>query len=170
MKRLKSLLLLVACLLAMVGCGKPTVVEVHADPPLAPTLGDLINASTFIVVGKIDKVKPSRMDEYDLYAITESEIKVDEVLKGPVAKGDTLTMRQPGGTVKGVKFEYKRVYYVQSGHKYLLFLKQWDDGTIAQTAYLQSQYELHGNDEMIFLGAGTHRETFTVDTLRERLK
>jgi hypothetical protein len=168
------MLLFLTCLLLLSGCASarsdPTIVQVEADPPLIPTLNELIQASKFIVVGKVDKVKPSRMDKYNFHAITESQVKVDEVLKGPVDKGDTLLVEQLGGTVNNVKYEFGRVVHLQSGHKYLLFLDQSEGGTIAPTAYLQSQYEQRGQQEMIFLGGGQHQEPFTLESLRERIK
>lgn len=174
-------LILAVCLLALAGCtsgaapaqpaaASPKTVEVPQDPPLVNTLDELIAASTQIVYGTVESVRPSRRDRDNKWSVTESVLKVDEALKGPAAKGDSLLIEQLGGTVDGVTYVFKRVIYLQPGHHYLLFLRTWPDGSTAPTAYLQSQYELQGSDDWVFSGPNQYREPFTLPLLRQRIQ
>jgi len=97
----------------------------------------LANESTTIVTGTVGSNASRLLQPSENFVVTDYLVRVDEALKGDVASGNDLTLRQPGGQVvlgNGKSAEVQMPDYwkqPQTGDKYIFFLKNKRDGTFA---------------------------------------
>lgn len=144
----------------------------EADYPYYPEVKDITVEADTIVVGKVIEAQDVRkinvnMDQQtrnqvDSIPYTISKIEVTTVIKGDVAEGDILEVKQLGDYENMPEATLAETDgYFKSGNSELLFLASYDDGTPYstlnpaqgavqvledQTLYSASKYSLFGYD------------------------
>ncbi len=74
--------------------------------------------------------------------ITVHRARVEKVHKGSVAPGDIIEVKELGGTLGGVRYEYADSEPIATGRSYLLFLETYPDSPASLLNPLQAKYEL----------------------------
>jgi hypothetical protein len=99
----------------------------------------LVAASELIVVGMVEQVASARLANGRV--VTQTEIRVDDVLKGRVL-GDRILVTEAGGRVGGVTVHLPGVPTFTAGERTLVFLRERADGTLATTALSLAKYTI----------------------------
>jgi hypothetical protein len=99
----------------------------------------LIAASELIVVGMVEQVASARLGNGRV--VTQTEIRVDDVLMGQVA-GDRILVTEPGGRVGGVTVRLPGVPTFTAGERTLVFLRERADGTLGTSALSLAKYTI----------------------------
>ncbi len=97
-----------------------------ATTQVALTMEELIYLADRIVVGTVMDAE-ARFAEGGRFIVTDVEVQVDEVLKGPEVAG-ALTVWQLGGEVDGVGMRVEGTAELDPGERVLLFLEEGRHG------------------------------------------
>jgi hypothetical protein len=141
------------------------------DYPVYSTFHELITASDLIIKGEIDSEYPVVIrnnaegfvaDDFEKKAIkntnvnvkdgeivyTVSKFKIVKIYKGdPYKNGDTILVKQLGGSVGHTKYVEETTVPFKPSKTYILFLKTYEDGTpLSLLNPQQGYYEVSGNE------------------------
>jgi len=114
-----------------------TEVVFKGSPMLISDINKLISFSDVIIVGKVNKALPVvRIDAVALglvKGIPELEenvscyqIRIDQVVKGDFAPGDTIRVDMLGGLAEGINEIYEDLQFPSEGSTYLMFIEKTD--------------------------------------------
>lgn len=104
---------------------------------------DLINRSDAIVVGTV-KTAECRKGA-DGYIYTDYRLASSDVLKGAVATGDVITIREFGGQFDGRLMLIEATARYQIGQEVLTFLRQRPDGTYFTAGMIRGAFNFSRN-------------------------
>ena len=168
---LSALAIGTAAILLSAGCGpapvRTSTVTSQADYPSYATAGDLARRATLIVEARFSE-EPRVEEEFpsDASDITDPQLNpnagvpeqeqvteigivitvhratVERVHKGSVEPGDIIEVKELGGTLGGVRYEYADSAPIATGRSYLLFLETYPDSPASLLNPLQAKYEL----------------------------
>jgi hypothetical protein len=100
---------------------------------------NLVVASALIVIGEVEQVAGARLADGRI--VTQTEVHVDESLKGRVASPRIL-VTEPGGRLRNVTVRIPGVPEFAPGERVLLFLRERTDGTLGTTALSLAKYTI----------------------------
>lgn len=100
---------------------------------------DLVTSSRAILVGEVRETTSQR-HQGDIY--TYVGIDVQEAIKGPFREGQTIVLRQLGGTVGEVTGTVSGAPRFREGDRALLFLDTWSDGALRVAHLFLGKYDL----------------------------
>jgi hypothetical protein len=100
---------------------------------------DLVQSARAIVVADVQSLS-SRWSEGNVY--THVELKVREAWAGPFRTGDTIVVRQLGGTVGAVTQALAGSPGFRTGERAVLFLDTWSDGALRVAHLSLGKYDL----------------------------
>lgn len=130
------------------GCGQ-RVVEHTADWPWYDTLEALHETADLVIVGTVRD--DATVQELPLppgtIVCTVVSVEVGMVVKGSVTPGDTVTVKQEGGTYDGVTHRHPSVVYLVPNERYVLFLATFEDSPASWLNPTQAQYRLDDSGE-----------------------
>lgn len=143
---------------SMAACGssEPERIVSQPDYKVYSDVTEAVRDADMIVAGRVNKVHPpqewninldkSAAPMNDVYTL--SNIEVIDSVKGP-APGETITIKQAGGSYKGTIYEEAGTQFVELGKEYLLFLESFDDVAPAEPYTLinpsQGMIEVNNN-------------------------
>ncbi len=105
-------------------------------------------------------LSPAELDEFrenSAIAVTVTTVKVDEVLKGDVAKGDVIEVSQLGGEMDGVRYRDSTTTLLSAGSKsdYVLLLSSFGAGKpFSLLNPEQAMYTVGSGDALLPAGKG----------------
>jgi hypothetical protein len=116
---------------SLTGCTKK--IYHHADYAILNDSESLVNKSDIIVYGKVIDIQAPKKINLNLeksspsldIVYTVCEVKVTEVIKGDLKVGDTIKIKQAGGTFENVKHIYDDVTYFGKNKEYVFFLADY---------------------------------------------
>jgi hypothetical protein len=126
-----------AVILALAPAAQATVVRYL-------TLADQLELSQLVVRVKVGESRVF-VDEKDGRPRTETQLTVLEVMKGDVATGQNLTIRQMRGSLTGEKIAIAGDPEFREGQQAVLFLTRDEDGIVYLAALGQSFYKVQPN-------------------------
>lgn len=104
---------------------QPDVISISASyPKYHPDLKSLYEDADIVVLGKINKVKPSKKNDNLIF--TDSEVNVIKYYKNP-QEFKNIIIQQDGGTIEGTEYRNADLSIFNRGEEYLLFLKHITD-------------------------------------------
>jgi hypothetical protein len=118
---------------------------IQCDWPYYPSLDSLINSSDIIIIGEItenyearkvfeklvlneEAIKENKevveeLQKRSFIIITDSDVKVNKVLKGNIVEGSTIKLNQMGRTYEGKEYIYEGVKMFVKGKKAIFFIE-----------------------------------------------
>ncbi|MEO3794959.1 hypothetical protein ABGB14_32515 [Nonomuraea sp. B10E15] len=91
--------------------------------------------------------------------VTVHDAKVLKVFKGSAKPGQTVEVKELGGTIDGVKYEVEHATPLKGGGSYLLFLETYADSPAAMLNSDQAQYAVSGTGDYVALPANSIKLT-----------
>ncbi len=134
-----AIVLLVVGIVSFHGIGhSKEVIKTSALHPSFSSIDEMLDKSSLVVVGTVVGVeKPQDIningaedrDKNPIYRVyTVSNLKIDKLLKGDVAVGDIISIKQQGGETDKQIVETDGIKYLMVGDKGLFFLETYLNG------------------------------------------
>ena len=136
---LLSMLVILVAIIAVAWYKMP-LGEIEADYPFYNSMDELVDRADLIIIGeaissgKVKKLnvnadKESREDNEDkLTPYTISEVRVNQVIKGDVSVGETITVKQLVDINRKPEARLKDIDgYLKKGTQYVMFLKGYKE-------------------------------------------
>jgi hypothetical protein len=145
------------------GVGQLTVTVI----PVPQSLKQLVDMSSLIVEGVIQKVMPAR-GSAQTWIETDSVIDVVRTLKGS-AGSSTIVISQAGGTVGDATSQPTQYSLVQAGERYILCLKEDNRTTVPSVAASKRYGIVAAWSGLLFVGTDglIHTDQKYTDSLRK---
>ena len=137
--------------------------------PVPQSLKQLVDMSSLIVEGVVEKVMPSRRGAGQTWIETDSVIRIAQSLKGSTG-GSTIVIAQMGGRDGGAADQPTQYSLVQAGERYILFLSPDDRKALPSVAGLKRYGVTAAWSGLLFVGADglIHTESKYHDPLRKK--
>ena len=157
------------------GCARTPNKEVliNTDYPEYDTVEKAKDAATVIIEGKIISAKVLTLDptetlsdeqkngaktnpggetESQSFPYTIYTVEIVQIYKGSVIKGNTIEIKQIGGTVDNVNYTEEDATKIEIGSTYILFLETFSDSPASLINQIEGIYEykdekITGNDK-----------------------
>jgi hypothetical protein len=138
--------------------------------PVPQSLNQLVDMSSLIVEGVIEKVMPGR-GSGQTWIETDSVVNIIQTLKGS-AGSSTIVISQMGGRVGDAASQPTQYSLVQSGERYILCLKEDDRTTLPSVAGLKRYGVTAAWAGLLFVGTDglIHTDPKYHDPLRKRFE
>jgi len=138
-----------------------SVVYYHADYLFHDTQDSLMETSNVIISGEIidsdvneidisikntstdPQLNPGSTQEETVMVYTVSKVRITQVFKGDVKKGDVIEVKQMGGVLDKTEYRNEGTAYLKKSAQYLLFLMGFDDPDMPYSLLnpVQAQYQ-----------------------------
>lgn len=151
-----------ACCVRRAAVGLATVLVLFAGAaPASATLSEALSLEELVlesthVVAVTALRETSRRDERQRI-VSDVELRVDEVMKGPARVGQTLTVLRLGGAIGDLGMHVEGEARFRPGARYLVFLRSLRDGrTLRPVGMSQGvmPLEAHAQGLMVLPGGG----------------
>jgi len=137
--------------------------------PVPQSLKQLVDMSSLIVEGVVEKVIPSRRGAGQTWIEIDSVIRIAQTWKGS-AGGSTIVLSQMGGRDGGAADQPTQYSIVQPGERYILFLSLDDRRALPSVAGLKRYDVTAAWAGLLFVGADglIHTDSKYNDPLRKK--
>jgi len=137
--------------------------------PVPQSLKQLVDMSSLIVEGVVEKVMPSRRGAGQTWIEIDSVIRIAQTWKGS-AGGSTIVLSQMGGRDGGAADQPTQYSIVQPGERYILFLSLDDRRALPSVAGLKRYDVTAAWAGLLFVGADglIHTDSKYNDPLRKK--
>jgi hypothetical protein len=135
--------------------------EPSALPP-SQSVEEISHLSSAVIIGTTES-NACRLSADGKQITIDYQVKVQEVLKGGIAQGQTITVSLPGGRVSfddGTTAEIKTPWFrkMENGKTYILFLSDGEKGVFVTTGGPQGVYGTSETDGTIKTHSGRLRD------------
>jgi hypothetical protein len=137
--------------------------------PVPQSLKQLVDMSSLIVEGVVEKVMPSRRGAGQTWIETDSVIDIAQTFKG-ATNGSAIVIAQMGGRDGGAADQPTQYSLVQAGERYIFFLSPDDRKALPSVSGLKRYDVTAAWSGLLFVGADglIHTDPKYNDPLRKK--